>query len=75
LDSRCDQNETFEPLSESPRGQARAMGGTIIVHTDAARSHTATISQQFVEENEMVRIPRLSQSSDRHALIFLSLVT
>jgi hypothetical protein len=53
------QSEIFEPLSEWRSGQAGAAGGTLIVHADNARPHTAhrsgIISQQFMEEKRMAR--------------------
>jgi transposase InsO family protein len=42
-------------LPEWRSGQAGAAGGTLIVHADNARPHTAAASQQFVEENGMER--------------------
>jgi hypothetical protein len=64
FDSSYYQSEMPKPFSERRSGQAGAAGGTLIVHADNTRRHTAAESQQFMEENMMVRAPYPPYSPD-----------
>jgi histone-lysine N-methyltransferase SETMAR len=65
FDSSYYQSKMLEPLSEWRSGQAGAAGGTLIIHANNARPHTAAaVSQQFMEENVMERAPHPLYSPD-----------